>query len=99
MIISDGGFGLPPGAISSNVCVNCVQCFFDRAPTFIGNNRALQDVISPDSLSDLSHAFQRFSALRLPIPGRSFTIRLKATSSRGLATNRRNEITSLIWAC
>src|SRR6184192_3508914 len=99
VIISDGGFGCPPGAISSSVWASCVQCFLDFALTFIGNKRSLQEVISPLSFSDLSHELQRFSALRFPIPDNNFTIRLNATSSRGLATKRMNETTSLMWAC
>ena len=40
---------------------------------------------------DFSQPFHRLSALSPPIPGRNFTMRLKATSSRGFATNRMND--------
>ena len=87
VIISDGGFGTPPGAISSSVWTSCSHDFFDFAPTLIESNRSAQEVTSPFSSSAFSHAVQRLSALRFPMPGKSLIIRLKATSSRGLATN------------
>src|SRR2546430_13310014 len=96
VIISDGILDRPVGAISSRVCASCSHGFFDFAGTGIDNKRSLHEEISPRSVNELSQLRQRFSAVRLPIPGSNFTIRLNATSSRGLATTRTNALTSLI---
>src|SRR4030095_9943869 len=99
VIISDGIFGWPAGAISSSVCASCSHDFFDFAETDIDNRRSLHEETSPRSVNELSQVRQRFSAVRLPMPGSNFTMRLNATSSRGLDTKRMNEVTSLICAC
>src|ERR687887_1349748 len=95
VIISDGKLGWPPGAISSSVCASCSHAFFDFAGAGIGDKRSPQDEISPRTTNEFSQLLQRFSAVRLPMPGSNFTMRLNATSSRGLATKRMNEVTSL----
>src|SRR4030095_11723774 len=72
---------------------------FDCAETDIDNKRSLHEETSARSVNELSQVRQRFSAVRLPMPGSNFTMRLNATSSRGLDTKRMNEVTSLICAC
>src|SRR4029079_4288318 len=66
--------------------------------------RAVADSFSetrstPGATTSAAHFCQRFSAVRLPMPGSNLTMRLNPTSSRGLATKRINALTSLICAC
>ena len=96
--MSPGGTGWPPGAISSKVNPSCFQPLAALAGTLNSANRSDHARRSP-SPGRTPSCVQIWSADRAPIPGRRRTIRLKATSSRGLTMNFRKAATSLTCAC